>query len=91
MIEIGGVNYKIVKVKDLQKNEDCYGRTLPGNLTIEIDVDMPDDRTTQTINHEIIHAILCEYKFMEQYSDEKLVQALAVEISRLYKLREDKK
>lgn len=73
-VNILGVIYQ-VKQKDL---EDENGYISPKKLEIGISSDLYGSKLEQVFLHEVIHGILDQLGYGELYSDEKLVQGLAV-------------
>lgn len=67
--KIGGVNYKVIKVKGLAKEHGVIGQILYDDLIIKIDADLPVDRQEETFIHEMLHGVFFEAGYTEQDED----------------------
>ena len=73
-VDVLGLTYT-VEVCDL---EDDDGTCSPSKQRIEIRSGMSPEKTQQVFLHELVHAILDQLCFSDEYADERLVQGLAV-------------
>lgn len=69
-IRVGSVYYTIQEITT-DPDADFIGRHHPHKLIIEIEQRLPNDRKTQTLFHELFHAIGEEYsiKLNEKHCD----------------------
>lgn len=70
-----GVPYS-VKFDDAETDED--GSCDPSLRKIQIRKEMCKEMTVQVYLHELVHAILAQLGYDEEYEDERLVQGLAI-------------
>jgi Zn-dependent peptidase ImmA (M78 family) len=79
-INIFGKDCKIVKVKDLVKKHEAYGRFKHSNFTIELDSKISGELLRVTFLHELLHAVF-ERLMLNDDFDEKTEEKLCDQIA----------
>lgn len=76
-INICGIPHTVVEIED-KFNADTihYGQIEYSKCEITINKNIPDELKKETLCHEIVHGMLYHLGFFDQYTDERLVQAL---------------
>jgi len=76
-LNILGLNYT-VEFKNLALGKQECGNCSPDTLEIEIDANLPPDKHNVSLFHEIIHAALYETGNRKEYTNERLIDNLAL-------------
>jgi len=87
-IKIGTFDYKLRETNKplLMEHIECGGIINYDNLTIDIKKDLEQQRKSQTILHEVFHAIIKEYDIdIEEIDEEYLVDILGTAMFQIIK------
>lgn len=76
-INVLGVVYIVTEVDIINKNERLLGHIDHVNQEIQLERGLGEDVKSQTLIHEVLHAILHGLGYSELHGDEQLVQSLA--------------
>ncbi|MFL1672165.1 ImmA/IrrE family metallo-endopeptidase [Paenibacillus dendritiformis] len=74
-IKVAGTNYEIVREKLLAAGSGVYGEANFVTQQIRIDSDLTPERASQTLIHELLHAVFYESGYKDH--DEEMVVRLS--------------
>ena len=84
-INILGMKHKIKNCDVIDNNVTTMGQVDLFNQIIKIKNEMGKEVKQQTLMHEIIHAVLFNLGYNDEYTNEKFVQQLSLGIYQLIK------
>ena len=76
-IKIGVLDWNIIEVKDLLRDESIFGDCKFNNLTIRIDIELEPTHKRQILIHELLHACLFTMYEEDLNGNEKFVNTLS--------------
>ena len=78
-IKVGSLIYEIVEAEELYlNNNECMGIISYEDLIIKIKKNLKDQRKTQTLWHELVHAIIDEYIIdFKEMDEERIVDLIS--------------
>ena len=82
-IKVGNITYKIIR----RKLKNDFGTHCPEKQEITISTGLSKKMTRNTFFHELTHALFFQIGAFVEQKDEVLVQSLANELDKLFKLR----
>lgn len=75
VFRVGGVDYSVELVPDLNRLHQLWGQVTYQNTNIQIEKELSPSRINNVLIHELTHAIFNEAGFMEQ--DEDVINRVA--------------
>jgi Zn-dependent peptidase ImmA (M78 family) len=91
-LKIGGFIWKVIESKDISYEGNCYGSTHFDSQTIYLNPDIPQQKKTETLLHEIIHACMWQCGLNRTFSikdkeitEEDVVQPLSMILYQVFK------
>lgn len=75
-VKVGGVNYRVEEVPYLIADQELWGQILMRDAKIQVDSSLGDDRKSQTLIHELTHAIFLEAGYKDQ--DEDMINRVSI-------------
>ncbi|GAW63414.1 hypothetical protein FC65_GL000663 [Ligilactobacillus acidipiscis DSM 15836] len=82
-IKVGGIHYEIFEKEIVENDPNEYGVCVYADNHIEIKSGLSDERKTQTLIHELLHAIFFEAGYEDH--DEKMVDQLSLVLNQVLK------
>ncbi len=76
-VNILGLDYRVLEVAVVDRNDPADGEFDPHEQTIRIDSSLSEQAKEQVLMHEILHGVFLQLGFDEHYEDEHLVQSVS--------------